>query len=366
MQTNPLSKQPSPKATTYRRLIITFHTICVALLASMNTYANSPQSETATEQPRYDAELTTFPYPFPVQEFHFESQRQKLTMRYMDVKPTSGKQTKSAAKTAVLLHGKNFSGYYWESVATLLSENGYRVIIPDQIGFGKSTKPTHYQYSFAQLALNTRKLLEQLHIEQYTLVGHSMGGMLATVLTQQSEHAKAPTVGKLILINPIGLEPYLDFVEMKDPDFFYQNELKKNAQAIRNYQRKNYYDGRWSPAYEALIQPHLGWLNGKDHELIAWNNALTYGPIFAEDITRRFPYITTPTALIIGTRDTTGPGRNWKKPGVDRKLGEYKKLGKQAAQSFPNATLFELEGLGHMPQIENFARFKPTFLQSLE
>ncbi|VUD62471.1 Non-heme bromoperoxidase BPO-A2 [Thalassocella blandensis] len=331
----------------------------IKTLSFLALYALCVSKVSAAEKPLvYDAELSTFEYPFAVQTYELSSQRQKLSMRYMDVGKANA--SKTPQKTAVLLHGKNFSGYYWEDVARLLLEHGYRVIIPDQIGFGKSSKPEHYQYSFAQLALNTQSLLQHIGINQYTVIGHSMGGMLATTLALNDAQ-----VSDLMLINPIGLEPYLDYVEIKDPEFFYQSELKKTADKVRAYQKANYYDGKWKPEYERLIAPHIGWLNGPDKSLIAWNNALTYLPIFAEDITSKFSKITVPTQLIIGTRDRTGPGRNWKKSGVEHQLGQYQKLGKLTAKSITNAKLYELEGLGHMPQIEDFDRFKPVFLKAL-
>ena len=166
----------------------------------------------------YNAELANFHYPFDVLTFQLSSQKQKLNMRYMDV----GKSKEKNQKVAVLLHGKNFSGYYWEDVANLLVKQGYRVIIPDQIGFGKSSKPQHYQYSFTQLALNTQSLLKNIGVKKYKVIGHSMGGMLATTLELND-----PNVSDLILINPIGLEPYLDYVQIKDPEFFYAMEIKK-------------------------------------------------------------------------------------------------------------------------------------------
>ena len=49
-------------------------------------------------------------------------------MRYMDI------GDKNADKVIVLLHGKNFSGYYWERIANDLLKRKYRVVIPDQIG----------------------------------------------------------------------------------------------------------------------------------------------------------------------------------------------------------------------------------------
>ena len=52
--------------------------------------------------------------------------------------------------------------------------------------------------------------------------------------------------------------------------------------------------------------------------------------------------------LIIGTRDRTGPGRAFKKPGGTYKLGQYQVLGKEVADTLQQGTLIELDGLGHM------------------
>lgn len=325
--------------------------------AAKNTEANKAAS-VANEKttPVYDAELNGYDYPYPVKTFEFPSQLQAVKMRYMDI------GEKSADNIAVLLHGKNFTSDYWQTVAELLVSQGYRVIMPDQIGFGKSTKPELYQYSFAQLALNTQSLLDSIGIRHYTVVGHSMGGMLATTMALNY----ADKIDKLILINPIGLEPYLDYVAIKDPLFFYETELRKTPEQIREYQKANYYDGQWNDHYEALIKPLIGWINGPDKKRIAWNNALTYSPIFAEDITSRFPKLRVPTRLIIGTRDRTGPGRNWKKPGVTHKLGQYPELAKAAEEAIPDAKLYPLEGLGHLPHIEDFEKFKPAFLDAIK
>ena len=133
-------------------------------------------------------------------------------MRFMDI---GGDKT---GKVAILLHGKNFSGFYWERIAEELKKKGYRVIIPDQIGFGKSSKPAVYDYSFSQWAVNTVKLLDHLSVKhKVVVVGHSMGGMLASHLS----YLYPERFQKMILVNPIGLERYADFVEMKDPQFFY-------------------------------------------------------------------------------------------------------------------------------------------------
>lgn len=81
-----------------------------------------------------DLTLSNYQYPYPVKHIQLQSQRQSLTMGYMDVKPKDAN-----GRSVMLLHGKNFNGAYWQTTIAALVEQGYRVIVPDQIGFGKST-----------------------------------------------------------------------------------------------------------------------------------------------------------------------------------------------------------------------------------
>lgn len=326
-----------------------FIAVCSIIFSLLTPLHAATKSENVEP---YNATLDNFDYPFEVAKFTFDSQGQTLSMAYMDVIPQGAPKA-----TVVLLHGKNFSGFYWERIATELADMSYRVIIPDQIGFGKSSKPEHYQYSFAGLANNTRQLLEHLEVEQATIVGHSMGGMLAVKF---AKYVKDKTA-RVILINPIGLEDYLKWVDYQDPQVFLANELNKTPESIRRYQQKNYYDGKWRPAYQALLEPHIGQLKHPDYPRVARNNALTYNPIFSEPIVYDLPQLTIPVTLIIGTRDRTGPGRAFKKPGATYKLGQYQVLGKQVADTLQQGRLIELDGLGHMPQFEDWQRFKAVF-----
>src|ERR1700761_6263350 len=156
----------------------------------------SPSSAASDDDgPAYGPELQGFDYPSPVLHFRFTSQGVPLDMAYIDVKPD-----KPNGRTAVLLHGKNFCAATWEGTIEVLSRAGYRVIAPDQIGFCKSTKPAHYQYSFQQLAANTHDLLTSLGISRTVIIGHSTGGMLAIRYALMYPQA----VSHLVLVDPIG------------------------------------------------------------------------------------------------------------------------------------------------------------------
>jgi pimeloyl-ACP methyl ester carboxylesterase len=306
----------------------------------------------------YGSRLEGFDYPHPVRVHAFTSQRQPLEMAYMDIAPTG----RANGRTVVLLHGKNFCGATWEETITVLSAAGFRVIAPDQIGFCKSSKPTGYQFTLAQLADNTRDLLKALKIEKAIIVGHSMGGMLAT------RHALAhpDSVERLVLVNPIGLEDWqAEGVPYATLDAAYAGELKTSFDSIKAYQRRIYYDGDWKPAYDRWVAMSAGMYAGPGKEAVAWNQAQTSDMIFTQPVVHEFGDIRVPTTLMIGQTDRTAPGANRASPELQAKLGLYPELGRKAAKAIPGATLIEFPDLGHSPQIEDPAAFHKALLAAL-
>ncbi len=327
-----------------------FRAFCIAGLLT----ASTAPALAAT----YGPELQGFQYPYPLEHFQFQSQGESLQMGYMDV-PAKGTAN---GRAVVLMHGKNFCGATWESSIKALSDAGYRVIAPDQVGFCSSSKPEHYQYSFQQLALNTHQLLEKLGIQKVTLLGHSTGGMLATryalMYPEQTE--------QLALVNPIGLEDWKALgVPALSVDQWYARELKVSADGIRQYQLNTYYVGRWKPEYERWVDMYADLSNGPGHTRVAWNSALIYDMIFTQPVYYEFKNLQMPTLLLIGTSDNTAIGKDVAPPEVKAKLGNYAVLGKTVAKLIPHATLVEFPGLGHAPQMEEPAKFHQALLQGL-
>ncbi|SKA17000.1 Pimeloyl-ACP methyl ester carboxylesterase [Chitinophaga eiseniae] len=304
-----------------------------------------------------DIMLSSYKYPYPVHYFKFQTQGQPLTMAYMDVQPS-----RPNGQTVVLLHGKNFCGAYWDSTAASLSNNGYRVIIPDQIGFGKSSKPAHLQYSFQLLAQNTKALLDTLGIPKAAILGHSMGGMIATRFALMYPEITT----KLILENPIGLEDWKVAVPYQSVDKWYHAELKQTYDKIKQYQLDNYYAGQWKPEYEKWAHLQASWIQSPDYAQVAWNAALTYDMIFTQPVYYEFPNIQAPTLLIIGQRDRTALGKANVRPDIRKTLGNYPELGKEAAKRIPHATLVPIEGVGHLPHIEAYTKFITPLLDFLQ
>ena len=296
------------------------------------------------------AQPATFPHPkYAVQFFPLKVESQDLRMAYRDVAPTSG----SNGKTVLLLHGKNFSGFYWESTIEYLAQQGYRVIATDQIGFGASSRPDIH-YSFHQMAENTKALLDHLGIKQVDIIGHSMGGMLAVRFTVMFPE----TVDKLVLENPIGLEDYRKLVPYVSPQEQYAVELSQTYDKMLAYQKSYYPAGAWKPEYEVFVQDQASILNSGEYPRAAWSAALTYEMIYEQPIVYEVGDITRPTMLIIGQDDRTVVGKNRLPPNLLPVAGQYPELGRKMHASIKGSALVEVTNCGHIPHIQRPDQFR--------
>ncbi len=331
---------------------------CAATRPVSPSPTSSPASSPATgaapiPSGAIDPDATNFDYPYPVSFYAFESQGTPVRMAYLDVAaPTPN------GRVVLLLHGKNFSASAWATTIASLTGEGYRVIAPDQLGFGKSSKPAAYQYSFGALATHTRALLDSLGIARTDVVGHSMGGMLA--VRYALLHPEA--TDKLVLVNPIGLEDYGALVPYRTVDAWYADELKQTPESIVAYQKKAYYDGAWKPEYEALTRLQAGWTRHPAYPEVAWASARHYDMILTQPVVHDLPRLRVPTRLIIGLRDKTALGRSFAAPDVAATMGDYVTLGKRAQAAIPGAELVELPGVGHIPQVEAFDAYEQALV----
>lgn len=296
---------------------------------------------------------STSPYAYESQTFPLEIEEMDLEMSYMDVKPDMPN-----GKTIMLFHGKNFNGYYWHGVIDFLKNNGYRVIVPDQIGWGKSSiADIHYSFHF--LAENNLKLLDALKIDKVNILGHSMGGMLAARFTLMYPGR----VEKLILENPIGLEDYKTFVPYTSFPELVQTELAATYESIKKYQMTYYPE--WKPEYEQYAIAQAEPLHKSNYEDAAYVNALTYQMIYEQPVVYELQNIKVPTLLIIGLEDRTVVGKNKIPKEMQSQYGNYPELGKKTQALIPNSQLLEFPGIGHIPHIQDLPGFQLAVLSFL-
>lgn len=84
----------------------------------------------------------------------------------------------------LLLHGFPDSSFLWRKQIPAFVQAGYRVIAPDQRGFGDSDKPPEVEaYQLPKLAADVIGILDQLHIERTHIVGHDWGAVVGWVVS---------------------------------------------------------------------------------------------------------------------------------------------------------------------------------------
>jgi pimeloyl-ACP methyl ester carboxylesterase len=299
--------------------------------------------------------LEGWPYPHPVRFMPLELHGQQLRMAFMDVAPTGT----ANGRTVVLLHGKNFDSSYWSGPIAALTGAGFRVVVPDQIGFNKSSKPD-LEYSFDLLAQNTARLLDTLDIRDVDVLGHSTGGMLAVRLAR----TYAERVKRLVLEDPIGLEDYRIFIPPQTTETLFEAERRQTVEQYRAFIK------RYFPVLPAAqYEPFVAWrarvgLSG-ELDRYAVTVALTYQMIYRQPVRYEYRLLQMPVLLIVGELDRTTPLRAYAPAEVAAKMGNYPVMAQQACAEVRDCRVIVMPGLGHVPHLEAPDGFSAKVLEFL-
>ena len=232
----------------------------------------------------------------------------------MDIPPS----TEPNGQTVVLFHGKAFGCYYFRNVIEALTGAGYRVVAPDQIGWGKSPKPDIH-YSFQLLAANTAALLDHLGVGRVAVLGHSTGGMTATRFTLMNPDL----VTHLVLEDPLGLADYRTGIPPQSEETPYQHELHWTDPAVIRGYVAGYFVHPDPKVWEPLArrpgprdpQPRLPALGpGRGARLP--DDLPAAGPL-------RISPIAPPVLLIVGAEDHVVPLGQYAPPAEAARLGDF-------------------------------------------
>lgn len=315
-------------------------TITSALFLATLALCGGAAAQTAARQP-LGIGLEGVDYPYPVHLFELTIEGQPLRMAYMDIAPTAA----ANGKTVLLLHGKSFSGDYWGPAIAKLASQGYRVIVPDQLGFGKSAKPD-IRYHFDLLARNTKMLLDGLGVTRAAIVGHSFGGMLAVYFARDYPQMTAV----LALENPIGLEDYRSAIPPQPIEALFNTEMAQTPSSYRAFMAA-FFVG-WPATAEHYVDIFSRVLLSPEYPRWARASALTYEMIFDEPIRHEYPLLKMPVLLIIGQDDRSVFFRRYAPAEATKSLGNWPALGRQAVRDLPDGKLVEIAGAGHIPHVE--------------
>jgi pimeloyl-ACP methyl ester carboxylesterase len=318
---------------------------CACVVTAVALFSNA-QAQEPTLRP-LGIGLEDIDYPYPVHFFDLTIDGQALRMAYMDVAPSGP----SNGKAVVLLHGKSFSGDYWAPTIAKLSADGYRVVVPDQLGFGKSAKPD-IRYSFDLLARNTKMLLDNLGVTRAAIVGHSFGGMLAVYFARDYPE----TTAVLALENPIGLEDYRSTIAPQPIDTLFKTEMAQTPESYRAFMTA-FFVG-WPPVAQHYVDILSRVLLSPEYPRWARASALIYEMMFEEPIRQEYPLLKMPVLLIIGQADRSVFFRRYASPEAIKPLGNWPLLGRQAIKEVSDGKLVEISGAGHVSHVEKFDEFQ--------
>ena len=286
--------------------------------------------------------LEDVPYPYPVRFLPLTMYQQVVRMAYMDVPPAG----QANGQTVVLLHGMNFYGEAWTGTIDVLRKEGFRVVVPDQIGFGRSTKAI-IPYNLSDMAFNTRKVLETLGIPKAAIVGHSMGGMVAARFAL----LYPDVTERLVLYNQIGLT---DARLQRPPtpvDEVYKQLLNQSYDSVYRGIARYFVSGVVPKDVEKYVARQYGWTLSGNWPQAAMVRALVQQMVYEDPVVYDWANIKVKTLEIGGDKD----GAN------------FPELAKHAADSISGAQLVLIPNVGHVPHFEapdTFYRELLKFLKS--
>lgn len=230
----------------------------------------------------------------------------------------------------VFVHGLGGDFTHFENVANSFSRT-HRVIGVDMPGCGLSSKPTT-KLSIRAHAESLIALLDALHIDRATLVGHSAGGLVCA----QASLLAPSRVEHLVLINAAGLRSYPKALRWIAPYVLSPSLLNALLEPSANWilsqvfcKRNRHTEKFAADALNRPTQPALRHMSKVFHDLSQ--------DLMLPTIRDGAPVLAMPVLMIWGDKDRLVP------------LNTVESV----AAQFPNATLRVIRDCGHMPPIED-------------
>ncbi|HVH72584.1 MAG TPA: alpha/beta hydrolase [Candidatus Dormibacteraeota bacterium] len=227
----------------------------------------------------------------------------------------------------VLVHGLGSRKEDWLPVMEPLAQK-YRLLVPDQIGFGKSEKPL-LDYSVQTYEDFLNEFLRQLKVEKASLVGESLGGWISALYAVElADGAHLIPIEKLVLVDAAGLKR----------DTPTPNLNPSSLETMRAVMEMVFYDTSWLNE-DALRKIFTDKLSVHDGYTV---HSFLGNPIIAtERLDDRIGKIKAPTLVVWGKQDKLVPLA----------------LGERYVAGIAGAKLVSFDKCGHVPPIEKTEDF---------
>ena len=185
----------------------------------------------------------------------------------------------------MILHGWGSASERWEKFAELIAAKGFKVIVPDLPGFGKSDQLSHV-WTTNDYTNWVEEFIEKIGLQEFYLMGHSFGGALACKFA-----IKYPQkLKKLFLVSSAAVRKHTS---------------KKNAYKFLSKIVKGF---AFLPGYDFFRKAFYKFIIVKsDYPYVEGNLKGTFLNVVAEDLSQFTGFIRVPTIIIWGDKDTYTP-----------------------------------------------------------
>ncbi|GAC1416760.1 MAG: alpha/beta hydrolase [Candidatus Velthaea sp.] len=217
------------------------------------------------------------------------------------------------ARLALLLHGFPESAYSWRYQLPMLAQLGYRVWVPNQRGYGGSSRPPNVaDYAIETLLEDVAALIDVSGATSVTLIGHDWGAVVAWLFATR----RIRPLERLIIMNVP--HPALFAERLRDPRqllrswyaaFFQIPRIPEailgvnGAWPIANAIARSAQDRTRFPADVLDVYRRNAAQPGALRAMLNWYRAFGRGGGFARQCRLGFPPIDVPTLMIWGERD---------------------------------------------------------------
>ena len=305
--------------------------ICLLVLCfasvELRAQGDQPPAEPPADWGPISINMEEIEYPHPVHFLNLNLYGQDVRIAYMDVPPVGPPN----GRTVVFLHGGSYYGWYWKEQIEALRNEGFRVVVKDRLGWGKSSKPI-LPYSISLHASNTARVLEHLGISEAAVVGHSIGGQMAT----RFAFLYPGMTTHLVLVNAVGLtdnragrgfRPMSGEIEVDaDPQEVYESGVRTDLRRYVN----------WRPQFMEHLRIRYGQALSGEWPRLRYVRSLGGNLRSVDSVVNDWPHIQTKAMVLGGEED--GPN--------------FPENARRAAESLPNAELVLIPNVGHNPHEE--------------
>ena len=188
----------------------------------------------------------------------------------------------------LILHGWGSDSDRWHKIGQALSENGFKIIVPDMPGFGKSQTPKT-PWDFNGYVSWVEEFAKALNLQNFYLLGHSFGGAMAVKVAVDAPQK----INRLFLVACACMRKRTALKKV----------LAKVSKVARIFSFLPYYPSARKAFYKFIIPK-------SDYIYTKGIMKETYLRAVSEDLSCHLSFIKVPTVIIWGDKDEITPVKN--------------------------------------------------------